>query len=163
MKTLLLLRHAKSSWGNPDLPDHDRALNKRGQRAAGLMGDWIKAQGLVPTEAYVSDARRTVETWERLGLQMAPTITGALYHATPQALLDIVMSAASETILLLGHNPGIGLLAEAIVETAPFHDRFDQYPTAALLVAKFDIADWGQLALHTGQVAHFVTPHDLAE
>lgn len=162
MKTLLLLRHAKSSWGNPDLPDYDRALNKRGQRAAPVMGNWIKANDLVPGEAFVSDARRTVETWERLGLDLTPTITGALYHATPQALLDTVMGASADMVLLVGHNPGIGLLAEAIVETAPHHDRFDQYPTGALLVARFDIPAWGDLALHTGRDVQFVTPHDLA-
>lgn len=162
MKTLLLLRHAKSSWGNPDLPDHDRALNKRGQRAAPVMGTWIKQNDLVPGAAYVSDARRTVETWDRLGLDLTPTITGALYHATPQALLDTIMGATADIVLLVGHNPGIGLLAEAIVETEPTHDRFDHYPTAALLVARFDIASWGDLALHTGRDVQFITPHDLA-
>ncbi len=161
MKTLILLRHAKSSWGNPDLPDHERGLNKRGQRAAPMMGAWIKANRLVPDVALVSDARRTVETWDRLGLPLTPQITPALYHATPEAMLDLLMGVQEDRVLLVGHNPGIGLLAAALPAVPPQHDRFDQFPTAALLSCDFDIDDWGALQLGTGQNTRFVTPHDL--
>ena len=161
MKTLLLLRHAKSSWGNPDLPDHDRALNKRGQRAAPAIGSLIKENGFLPSQAFVSDARRALETWGRLGIDADVSIRPEMYHATPDTLLDLVNGATSERIILVGHNPGIGLLAQGIVQSPPHHERFDQFPTAALLVASFDVPRWGDVTPHSGKVEAFLTPHDL--
>ena len=161
MKTLLLLRHAKSSWGNPDLPDHDRALNKRGQRAAPAIGGWIRERGLQPGEAFVSDARRAMETWEGLGLSATMHERPDMYHATPDSLLDLVANAKEDRILLVGHNPGMALLAQGVLNAAPNHERFEQFPTAALLVARFDIASWMQIGLGTGTAEAFVTPHDL--
>lgn len=161
MKTLLLLRHAKSSWGNPDLPDHDRALNKRGQRAAPAIGCWVKENGYAPSQAFVSDARRALETWNRLGIDADVLISPEMYHATPDSLLDLVNSATGECIILVGHNPGIGLLAQGIVQSPPDHERFDQFPTAALLVTSFDVSSWADITPHSGKIEAFVTPHDL--
>lgn len=163
MKTLLLMRHAKSSWGNPDLDDHDRALNKRGQRAAPMIGNWIRANRLMPDLALVSDARRTRETWTRMGLEgCAVQIRADLYHASPDTSLDLIRGAQGDRLLILGHNPGIGLLAQALPATVPDHPKFAQFPTAAVLVLHFDTDDWRTVGPRGGRNARFVTPHDLA-
>ena len=66
MRRLVLMRHAKSSWGDPGLDDHDRPLNKRGKRSAEALGDWLRAQTIVVDEALVSSSARTVTgvPWE---------------------------------------------------------------------------------------------------
>lgn len=161
-KTLILLRHAKSSWANPDLPDHSRPLNKRGQRGAKAIGKWLRGAGLVPDRALVSDARRTRETWEGLGLDAPLTLTPALYDATPRQILDVVIADGhGDVVLVIGHNPGIGVLAAEMAASPPEHPRFAQFPTAACLVLDLPCADWAEAAPGSGVVRAFVTPHDL--
>lgn len=163
MKTLLLLRHAKSSWATPGQDDHDRPLNPRGRAAATAMGDWIRAQGLAPDAALVSDAARTVETWQRLEMHgVQAQILPALYHAMPDTLLNALRQASAARVLMLGHNPGIGAFAAQLLSRAPDHARFADYPTAALLVARFDIDTWQDLHWGSGQAMAFVTPKDIA-
>jgi len=162
MKTLILLRHAKSSWANPEMGDIDRPLNKRGKRAASLLGDWIRAEGLLPDEVLCSPARRTRETYERLALAPEPTLRDDIYEAPPGALMSAVQEAAGNTVLLVGHNPGIGTLAQILAEKTPAHPRFDDYPTGALTVLRFDLEDWQELQPGSGDVTAFLTPHELA-
>src|SRR6056297_125572 len=142
MKHLLLLRHAKSSWANPELADIDRPLNKRGKRGATAVGRWMRENGWIPDAALVSAARRTRETWERLELPGTPELRDDLYDAGPEALLTALRAARGDTVLLIGHNPGIGALAHRLDVAAPGHPRFEDYPTAGLAVLAFDIADW---------------------
>ena len=76
-------------------------------------------------------------------------------------MLDILRRATGARVLMIGHNPGICDLANALVADPPAHDRFEDYPTGATLVARFDVADWADIAPGTATVLHFVTPHDL--
>ena len=161
MRQLLLLRHAKSSWASPEVDDFDRPLNKRGKRSAKAVGAWISAQGLVPEAVWCSAARRTRETWEGLGLPGEAVLREDLYHAEAGAILEILRTCAARSLMVIGHNPGLAELAHGLVAEAPAHPRFDDYPTAALLVARFEIDDFAALAPGTGSVAHFLTPHDL--
>ena len=76
-------------------------------------------------------------------------------------MLDALRAAQADTVLMIGHNPGIAEFAARLVATPPAHPRFDDYPTGATLVADFEIADWADLAEHTGRAADFVIPREL--
>ncbi len=162
---LILIRHAKSSWDDPLGPDHDRPLNKRGQKAAPAIGAWLLKNGYLPQEVVSSTARRTVETWER----MATTFPdGALlrrdpdlYHATPHTMLNSLQSCAASTVMMLGHNPGIADFARRLLSTAPQHSRFSDYPTASTLVSDFEGTDWASAGFGAGRLVDFITPRDL--
>ncbi len=160
-RTLILMRHAKSSWSNPDLADHDRPLNTRGRKSATALGDWLRAQGHVPAAGLVSSACRTRETWDRLRLTAPVSFDDTLYHAEPWALLQALRAATTPTVLLLGHNPGIGAFAQQIVQAPPPHDRFADYPTGATLVARFPGADWTDTSWHSAETVDFVIPRTL--
>ncbi len=161
MKRLILMRHAKSDWGDPALPDHARPLNKRGRRAARALGDWLRAEGLEPGEILCSTATRTRETCARLKLPVAPRLIDGLYLAEPAAMLAALRVARADTVLMIGHNPGIAELAARLVAAPPAHPRFEDYPTGATLVADFAIEDWAALQEHSGDAIHFVIPRDL--
>lgn len=162
MKQLILTRHAKSDWGG-GLPDHERPLNARGRRAAAIIGDWLRDKGYLPDAVLCSSATRTRETLALMQMDAPARFDDALYHAAPQTMLTVLQGAEGDCVLLLGHNPGIGLLAAALVSAPPDHPRFDDYPTAATLVVRFDIDTWKDLALHSGEVADFIVPRDLTD
>ncbi len=161
MKTLILMRHAKSGWDNPDLRDRDRPLNKRGQRAAPMVGAWLAEKGYVPDVALVSDARRTQETWALLGLDTKHETLASLYLAEPDEILAEVAKISADSVLVLGHNPGIGELSAELCAQWPKHEQFMRFPTASVCVLRFEAGDWGNLAEGSGTLADFVTPSDL--
>lgn len=162
MKTLILLRHAKSSWANPEVEDIDRSLNKRGRRAATELGRHFRAQGWLPDEVLCSSARRTRETYERLKLDCLPSFRDEIYDAPPGALLGALQGARGHSVLMVGHNPGIGALAQILTAQRPAHERFDDYPTGATTVLRFDLQDWAHVQPGSGGLVAFLTPHDLA-
>lgn len=161
MRQLMLLRHAKSSWEDPLGDDFDRPLNERGRADAAAMGDWIRHEELEPDTVLCSAAARTVETWERLTLEVEAQFSPGLYHAGPDRMLGALQKAKGKRLLLIAHNPGIAALAATLVRDAPVHSRFGDYPTCALLVARFAIDRWADLAPRRGKVEHFLTPRDL--
>lgn len=163
MKQLLLLRHAKSSWASPDVEDIDRPLNKRGRRNAVQMGEWIAGNGWEPDHVLCSSSRRTRETWERAGLQGSPTFSDAVYLAEPEDLLWQIRDMEADRLLVIGHNPGMAVLAHQLANADPEHDRFLDFPTASLVVLEFDIESFSEVEPGAGQVKAFLTPHDLAE
>ena len=163
-RTLILTRHAKSSWDHPGLPDHDRPLNKRGRTSASAIGDWLRRKGYLPDEVLSSSSERTRETWLRMGLSASNIrFLSELYHASPDQIRQALYRATGQTVLLLGHNPGIAEFAERIAQSAPKHPRFLDYPTCATTVLRFDLADWSGIGWHDGQVIEFVTPRALLE
>ncbi len=162
-RTLILMRHAKSSWASPVLADHDRPLNGRGKRSATALGNWLRAQGLIPDEVLCSTSTRTAQTFERLKLDIAPTYTRGLYHADPNAMWQVLARAVGDRVLMLGHNPGIAAFAHQLVANAPAHDRFWDYPTGATLVVEFAADRWPDVQPGTGQARGFVTPRELTE
>lgn len=161
MKTLILMRHAKSDWGDLRLSDHARPLNKRGRRSAAALGQWIRALALVPDQILCSSAARAQETCARLALPGAPDLLDSLYMAEPEQMLTALRRATGSTVLMIGHNPGIADFAQALVTAPPRHNRFDDYPTGATLVVGFEIAAWPELMPGTATVQHFITPSDL--
>ncbi|AVO38099.1 SixA phosphatase family protein [Pukyongiella litopenaei] len=160
-RTLILTRHAKSSWDDPMLPDHDRPLNGRGQRSARAIGTWMRDRGWLPDQAISSTSRRTRETFAGLALDLDASFTGDLYHASAGEMFETLRGAGGERVLMLGHNPGIGWFAERLLAVPPDHPRFADYPTCATLVARFPIQDWADLAWGTGKALDFVIPRDL--
>jgi phosphohistidine phosphatase len=162
---LILTRHAKSSWDDPTMADHDRPLNARGRHAAGLIGDWLTSRGLAPEEVLCSDARRTVETWERIVPHLAATpqvqFKPALYHAGPDVMLAVLRHAKEATVMMIGHNPGIAEFAMRLLARPPVSPDFQRYPTTATLVATFEGDAWGDIGFGMGSVQDFVTPRAL--
>ena len=162
-RTLILMRHAKSSWDNPILTDHDRPLNGRGRKSAQALGTWLQSNDLVPDEVISSTSQRTRDTYQGLGLGPEPTYTRTLYHAGPAQMWDLLSEAQGPRVLMLGHNPGIGEFAEQIVEQRPDHTRFWDYPTGATLVAEFPVDSWSDARPRSATVKHFVIPRELPE
>jgi phosphohistidine phosphatase len=162
---LLLIRHAKSDWGDAALPDHDRPLNKRGRRDAPRMGRWIAERGLAPAEVLCSDARRTRETLELMLTEWpAPpevSFHRSLYHAVPDSMLATLEGAQARTVALVGHNPGIGQLAARLARHAPDHSRFGDFPTCAVAALAFDALDWTSVRKGTGDILAFAVPEDV--
>ena len=162
---LILVRHAKSGWDDPALPDHARPLNPRGREAAARVGRWLSGRGDIPAEALVSTAARTRETWALMSPHLAPAPTprflDALYHAGPDTMLRALHIARAPVVLMLGHNPGIAAFARWLLDSPPDHARFADYPTCATLVARFDTDRWQDTGPATGIAEAFTVPRDL--
>ena len=162
--TLILTRHAKSSWGDPGLPDHARPLNKRGRASAEAMGIWLKKRELLPDQVLSSSSQRTRETYQRMALTArSTTFTDDLYHASAQQILNELNHATGQTVLLLGHNPGIAEFAGQIVQAPPDAERFHDYPTCATTVITFDAPTWDEVDWHSGLVQDFILPRQLLD
>ncbi|EDZ41108.1 MAG: histidine phosphatase family protein [Rhodobacteraceae bacterium] len=159
-KTLIVMRHAKSSWDEP-VEDKCRFLNERGRNGATALGDWMRRTALTPDEILCSSATRTQETADRLALDTPLTLNDALYMASSDVLMKHVQKARADMLLIVAHNPGIGEFAERLAKIAPNNPRFFNYPSGATTVFTCDIADWSALHFHQNTAAHFTTPHDL--
>ena len=169
MRRLLLLRHAKSAYP-AGVADIDRPLGERGRKAAPLMGAYIAREGLKPDHAMVSPARRTQETWEAVRAELDDTpmeTVPSIYEASAGRILDAIRSAPAEatSLLVIGHNPGLGDLALRLVGEGPKdlqRDLREKFPTAALAVLEFDADDWSGIGDGTGRLTRYVRPRQLA-
>jgi phosphohistidine phosphatase len=165
-----LLRHAKSSWGQPDLNDFDRPLNKRGERAALVVGKFLQQEGIRPDLVLCSEARRTMQTWEairpflprRTVLETSASIYEAGLDQLFRALADF--GGGAKTLLMIGHNPGFERLALALCQGRSNEDLLrlqDKFPTGALAFIDLDTEEWSACAPGIGNLTRFVTPKDL--
>jgi phosphohistidine phosphatase len=161
MKTLLILRHAKSSRDATG-PDHDRPLNDRGRRDAPRMGRLLSAQDLVPDLIVSSTARRARKTAEAVaeeaGYVGAIDAAAALYLASPETITRTVRALPEESAraLLVGHNPGMEDFVERVT------GRHEHFPTAALACLELDIARWQDFDSHAGsRLVHLWRPKEL--
>ena len=164
---LILTRHAKSSWGDPEQPDHARPLNDRGRRSADRIGRWLAENGHAPKVACLSTALRAVETWEgiapRLGGKVDEVWDKSLYHSSPETMLSVLWRQAPETVILIAHNPGMGSLAQLLAEDPPQRAEFDYFPTCATLILDFDAESWAGIEPLGGRVVDFIVPRDLTD
>ncbi|WP_372571689.1 SixA phosphatase family protein [Ruegeria jejuensis] len=161
-RTLILTRHAKSSWDHPALDDHSRPLNKRGRASAKAIGGWLSDKHYLPDAVLSSDSIRTRETWDRMGLTATQTVfTRDLYHTDAQGMMHALNQATGHCVLMLGHNPGISHFAEQVVKASPPHDRFFDYPTCATTVIAFPVEEWADVTWQKGTVLDFVIPREL--
>jgi phosphohistidine phosphatase len=161
MKTLFLLRHAKSSWDNPDLTDFERPLNERGLRAAPQMGHYIKKQNIKPDVVISSPAVRARDTAELIiksaGLKVELRFDARIYDATWLDLLRVIASIEDEkeTAMLIGHNPGF---EETVFRLT---DEQIKLPTAALAKINLEIERWNETREFCGKVEWVVRSKDL--
>ncbi len=160
MKTLFLLRHAKSSWDAPDLADFDRPLNDRGQRAARFVGKLIAERGLIPQIIISSPARRARDTATVVQeeAELSPVVfDDRIYEASALSLFHLIREFDDKysNVLMVGHNPGISELLRLL--TGQTHD----YPTAALSGVTLDIPDWASIAINCGRLEFILRPKDL--
>jgi phosphohistidine phosphatase len=147
---LYLLRHAKSSWDEPGLADHDRPLAPRGRRAAKAMGRYLQEHEIEPDVIVCSSATRARQTLERLGLAGA-RIEPGLYGADAATLRAFIPETAS--VMLIGHNPGMHDVAVSLARSGPgLAELAAKFPTGALVTIELD----------TGELIDFVRPRDLA-
>lgn len=172
MKTLLLLRHGKSSWEDPTLRDIDRPLTEGGRKAAQRMGRLIAERDLVPDHVVCSTAIRARETWDALSTAFEPAVAAVfedrLYDAEPETLLQVIriVPEERERALLIGHNPGIERLAGRLAGTAAgetLRRMAVKFPTAALAVLRFERRRWVDINLASGRLEDFVIPREVEE
>lgn len=173
MLRLMLFRHAKSSWTDPGLDDHDRPLNPRGQKSAPLIGRFMRNQKLTPELVLCSPARRARETWKLASaeLRTAPRllVEDALYDfGNGGRILDTVRAKAdtAKSVMVVGHNPSIERLAQRLIGKGDVKLRkrlAEKYPTGALAVISFDTGDWDNIEDGKGTLAFFARPRDLTK
>ncbi|GIT92525.1 phosphoglycerate mutase [Jannaschia pagri] len=150
---LILLRHAKSSWGDALLEDFDRPLNRRGREAAPRIGAWLRTNGHTPDVILCSSALRTRQTRDGLGFDDVTTeYHDDLYLAGSDLILKRLTAGKGRTTMVIGHNPGMAEAAAQAVSAPPVHPDFDRYPTGACTVVQ------GPLP---GRPIAFLVPRDL--
>jgi phosphohistidine phosphatase len=146
MKTLYLVRHAKSSWDDPSLADHDRPLNERGQRDVVTMGQRLVQRGVKPDVLLSSPATRALTTAEHLAKAMGIkrkeiVVVDRLYEASPDVLLSVIQGLGDkpERVMLVAHNPGLAELAHHLAS------EITDMPTCAIAEFAFAGASWSDI------------------
>ena len=170
MRRLMLLRHAKSDWTVPGARDHDRTLNPRGREAAPRMGAYMARHALVPDLIVASTARRVAETLDLVlpAFEKAPKVVHdpRVYEAAADDLLALVKETprSAHSLLMVGHNPGMGELAGMMIAAGDVEARqrlMEKFPTAGLAVIDFAVDDWSKLLARGGRLDRFVVPRAL--
>ena len=163
MKTLLLLRHAKSSWDDASITDFDRPLARRGLRDAPRMGRALGERGRAPDLVISSPAARARQTVELFlqasGHVIAPQFDGRIYGASPAELMQIIRALPDSAgcVLLAGHNPGFEYLASSLTA------KHVQMPTAALACIELPAEKWEELEDGQGRLAWHLIPKQLRD
>lgn len=169
MKTLLVLRHAKSGWDDPVARDFDRRLNAKGQRAAIAIGRYLRREAIGFEHIVASPAVRVKETLAQVamgyGTTLAPGWDPRLYLASVATLLDVIQELpdSADRVLLSGHNPGLEELVLTLsgADGALRAEVARKFPTAALAELRFAISHWAQAERAGAELARFVRPRDL--
>jgi phosphohistidine phosphatase len=166
-RRLYLLRHAKSSWKDAGLADHDRPLARRGRRAASAIGRHLREQRVAPELVLCSTARRARETLERIEAELGSGAIRAepeLYGAGPAELLALLhqIEAPVRSVMVIGHNPALEQLALLIARRGPAVSELEaKFPTGALATLTFRGPGWAALDRGTAELIEFVRPRDL--
>ncbi len=169
MKTLLLLRHAKSGWDDTSLRDFDRTLNAKGRRAAQTIGRHLRDEGIAFDRVIASPAVRVMETITSVsrgyGRRIEPEWDKRLYLASADQLVEVVREQPTEAarILLVAHNPGLEdlVLMLAPDEAGSLRDAVEEkYPTASLAELAFE-GEWADAAAGAARLTRFTRPRDL--
>jgi phosphohistidine phosphatase len=170
VKTVYLLRHAKSSWDDPNLDDFERPLAPRGRKAAPRMGRYLSEEELIPKIVLCSGARRARETWELVQGAMEAEIPvrflPEIYHGSSGTLKDLVHHLPEEldSVLLIGHNPTFQHLALSLAgsgDQGSLSQLQRKYPTGALAVLVFQGEKWSVVREGAGHLRRFVRPKSL--
>lgn len=169
MKTLTLLRHAKSTWDDPVSRDIDRPLNARGRRAARTVAEEMRRLGLAFDRTVASPARRVVETLDEVADAFGPLdpeYDRRLYLAPPDTLLDVIRETPDtvDQLLLAAHNPGLERLALLLSEGGGDALRAEveiKYPTGTLAEISLPVDRWTDVREGTATLTRFIRPRDL--
>ena len=161
-RTIIVMRHAKAEESAPT--DFERQLTDRGVADATEVGAWLNGRGFVPDHALVSAAVRTQQTWDALvdggEWDVDPDIDDALYDAGPESVLDLIREVPDHvwSLLVLGHNPTMGSLAQLLDDgegdESAGNEMATGFPTSAVAVFSFD-GDWSELAEASASVIGF--------
>jgi phosphohistidine phosphatase len=164
VKKLYLMRHAKSSWDDPEIEDFDRPLNDRGEKDAPKMGKRLKEKRLTPDIVISSPALRALDTCkiicEVLGFNRKKIIENkSLYHASEEEILKVVRSLKDrigdeeENVLLFGHNPGLTDFANRLL-----NEHILNIPTTGIVAAQLAINRWKEADWGSGKLLFFDFP-----
>ncbi len=171
MRTLYILRHAKSAWDQPELSDHDRVLNGRGRWAAPVMGQYLARQGEQIDLALCSSAARARETWDLVAKELPSPprveVDERLYLCGLDNMAMRLRELPDEvrSVIVVAHNPDLQILTVALSRdrgseaTARARHKF---PTAGLAKLELDIEDWADLQPECGTLIYFESPKRLA-
>lgn len=161
MKTMYLLRHAKSSWKDESLADIERPLNGRGRKASQIIGDLLKKEKIVPDLVLSSSAVRARQTTDLVmqtaNLSSELRFDERIYEATPQKLLEVVqqIDKSKKNVLLVGHNPGFEQLLELLTGSV------ETFATATLANISLKAATWAAVKRDSGDLEWIVRPKEL--
>ena len=169
-RRLYLQRHAKSSWDDPSIDDHDRPLAPRGEEAVSRLRRYVATTDIAPALVICSSARRTVMTWD--GVHEAfpdgtpVVVEDGIYGASAGELLTRLQEVddGTESVMIIGHNPGLEVLAAILIGAGDDDVRRQlatKFPTGALAELTFDTT-WADLGPGSATLATFVTPRSLA-
>jgi phosphohistidine phosphatase len=172
LKTLTILRHAKSGWDVQVERDFDRPINARGRRGAELVGQYVKRQGMPVDRIVASPAVRVTETLDLFQPAanldtIEPVWDRRIYLASAATLIDVLRDTGkdAENLLIAGHNPGLEDLALMLAPEADggsLRERVEEkLPTAALVRLELDIDDWQALDVNMARIVDFIRPRDL--
>lgn len=160
MKTLYIIRHAKSSWDSPALHDFERPLNKRGERDAPAMAKRLKEKNVLPDRMLSSPANRALTTCKTfaniLAFSTSKIVTDqALYHAGEETILEIIRKTPSfvNTLLIFGHNPGFTDFANELC-----NERITNIPTTGIVGCSLTISSWNSIDWGKGEMFLFDYP-----
>ena len=145
MKTLLLMRHGKSSWKDSSLPDYDRPLKKRGKKDSAKMGSLLKEENIVPTLILCSSAKRARQTAEILMEESHFSgkikYLDSFYMSEPEAYIEKLKTLSDiRSVMIIAHNPGLETFLQMLV------DEIDSLPTAAIAQLELPVKDWKELS-----------------
>lgn len=168
-KQIFVLRHAKSSWDDPGLDDHDRPLAPRGRQAVAVLAEYVRATEIRPSQVLCSTARRTRETLEGVAPAGERLIEPELYSASGIQLLERLrrVPAEAQSVMVVGHNPAMQTLVLRLAAGQPAVDGSElaalrrKFPTGALATLVFDGA-WSALGPGAAKLTGFVRPKALA-
>ena len=160
MKTLYIVRHAKSSWDERGISDHDRKLNSRGKRDAPKMGELLNGKGYHPDIMYSSSAKRALTTAKIIAEKIAYpvdniVVTKSIYDATTSDLVNLInkIDDKYESVMLFGHNPGFTVLTNLLTDK-----YIDNMPTCAVAVIGLNIESWKEVESDCGNLIAFEYP-----
>lgn len=162
MKTLTLVRHAKSSWHHPELKDFDRPLKKRGERDAPKMGAYLASQKVSPNVIVSSPAKRTWLTAEAIASELKYDLAAiqadeSIYEAGVYDLLRLIgdVDASVEHLMLVGHNPGVTHLCNYLSDSP---SQIENIPTCGIATLQFKTDSWFRLRESSGKITMLVFP-----
>jgi len=174
VKRLYILRHAKAVPAEDADDDSARELAARGHADATHLGEWLVEHGHHPDHALCSTARRTVETWQDVSQAFKPApkveFLGTLYLASASVILAEIRKAKSDSLMVIGHNPGLESLALHLVRRPKSEKDKERarklaegMPTCALAIFDFDVETWKELTPAEGELVKFLRPKDLKD